>query len=126
MRLNRLIRRNRDDGERLVVQPPVDITETENAVVIELDMPGVQKDALSVELCGDQLVVRGVRKKDKIEEEYTSIYQERYADLEYRRTFELNTDVDKENISANYQNGVLKITLAKAKEAQPQKIEIST
>ena len=125
MKFPRLIKRNQGDNEKLVFQPAVDIIETDSSVILEIDMPGVQKDSLNVELIGDQLIVGAIRKTDALDDRYAVVYQERYHNLEYRRVFQLNAEVDKENISADYQNGVLKIILAKVRQAQPQKIEIS-
>lgn len=108
-----------------IVRPPVDIYETEKEVVLCIEMPGVGKDTLNVELQGSNLIIHGVKKKDNIEEKYNALYNERHIAAEYRREFQLNSEVDRQKIAANYQNGVLKVTLVKSQEAQPQKIAIS-
>ncbi|MBF0571714.1 MAG: Hsp20/alpha crystallin family protein [Candidatus Omnitrophica bacterium] len=108
-----------------IVRPPVDIYETDKEVVLCVEMPGVGKDTLNVEIQGSNLTINGIRKKDHIEEKYNAIYNERYTAVEYRREFQLNAEVDQHKITANYQNGVLKVTLVKSQEAQPQKIAIT-
>ena len=108
-----------------IVRPPVDIYETEKEVVLCIEMPGVSKETLNVELQGSNLTIHGLKKKDNIEEKYHALYNERHTAAEYRRDFQLNSEVDRQKITANYINGVLKVTLVKSQEAQPQKIAIS-
>jgi len=108
-----------------IVRPPVDIYETQKEVVLCIEMPGVGKETLNVELQGSNLTIHGLKKKDNIEEKYHALYNERHTAAEYRRDFQLNSEVDRQKITANYINGVLKVTLVKSQEAQPQKIVIS-
>ena len=108
-----------------IVRPPVDIYETEKEIVLCIEMPGVSKETLNVELQGSNLTIHGFKKKDNIEEKYHALYNERHTAAEYRREFQLNSEVDRQKITANYINGVLKVTLVKSQEAQPQKIAIS-
>jgi len=106
------------------VRPPVDIYETEKGIVLEVDMPGVNRNTLDVELHGDNLRIVGTKNKDQVSDKQAILYQERYPNIEYRREFQLNAEVDRQNIKANYQNGTLTINLVKSKEAQPKKINI--
>ena len=112
-------------GINHTVRPPVDIYETDREVILNIEMPGVSKDTLNVELQGNNLTIQGKRKKDNIEEKYNALYNERCTSAEYYREFQLNSEVDRQKIIANYLNGVLKVTLVKSHEALPQKIAIS-
>jgi len=122
--LEKFRRNNELQIDLQVVRPPVDIYETEKEIVLNLDMPGAGKETLNVELQGNNLTIHGFKKKDQIEEKYHVLYSERNTAVEYQRVFQLNSEVDREKISANYQNGVLKLVLVKSQEALPQKIAV--
>jgi HSP20 family protein len=85
----------------------------------------VDKSALDVNLNGNQLIIQARKKKDEISKEYKSLYQER-APVTYERRFEINTEIDRDSIEAEYKDGILKVTLAKSEAAQPRKITIKT
>lgn len=122
-----LLKKNLKNDERVkVIKPPVDISNKENQIILEVELPGVAKDTVIIELQNSTLSICARKAKDKVEKEYTAIYQERYTAVEYRREFEVNSEVDHKNIKANFDNGVLKISLSKSTEAQPKKIEISS
>lgn len=122
-----LLKKNLKNDERVkVIKPPVDISNKENQIILEVELPGVAKDTVIIELQNNTLSICARKAKDKVEKEYTAIYQERYTSVEYRREFEVNSEVDHKNIKANFDNGVLKISLSKSTEAQPKKIEISS
>ncbi len=122
-----LLKKNLKNDERVkVIKPPVDISNKENQIILEVELPGAAKDTVIIELQNSTLSICARKAKDKVEKEYTAIYQERYTAVEYRREFEVNSEVDHKNIKANFDNGVLKISLSKSTEAQPKKIEISS
>lgn len=105
----------------LRVKPVVDIYETNEAVIIRAEMPNVAKDDLRVQVNNRILHIQG--KKQSIPEQGEFIWRET-SDVIYERFFELQDDLDQENIKASYEAGILKITLPKKAEAQPKKIEI--
>jgi len=102
--------------------PYADIYETDDALAVVLEMPGVEKKDLNVALENDVLRVDG-----KIDfTKYTDmepVYAE-YNVGHYARSFALSNKVDQEKISANIEDGVLTLTLPKARHAQPRKIAI--
>ncbi len=119
------LKKNRATQDRVpVVRPAVDIYETDKAICLEVDIPGITKEDLTVEVRDNSLILKGVRRRDKVEEKADVIYQERYPEVEYRREFALSAEVDQQNIQAAYRNGTLTVTLIKKQEAQPQKIAI--
>jgi HSP20 family molecular chaperone IbpA len=122
--LNKLRNLTKDPQPERVLRPPVDISETQTEVVLEVDMPGVTKDSVSVEVDRNTLVISGKKQKDAAEEKFTALYRERYPEAEYRREFELNSELDRDRISASLNAGVLRVTLGKSQETQPRKIEI--
>jgi len=105
----------------LRVKPVVDIYETNEAVIIRAEMPNVAKDDLRVQVNNRILHIQG--KKQSTPEQGEFIWRET-SDVIYERFFELQDDLDQENIKASYEAGILKITLPKKAEAQPKKIEI--
>ncbi len=107
-------------------KPIADVYETSSSYVIQLEIPGVEKENISVEIKGKELVVSGERRfiKDVSSTSY-HIMERSYGP--FYRKFLLPEDVDTSKISANLQNGLLTITVLKLKKDKEQiKIEIST
>jgi HSP20 family protein len=104
------------------LRPPVTVYEADDHVVVELEMPGVEKDKIDVTVDRDELTVVGWRKGDEETGEY--LHRERPTGC-FRRSFVLGEDIDASRIAAAYENGVLKLTLAKAEAAKPKRITIS-
>jgi len=102
-------------------QPATDIAETAEAVVLRLDMPGVAKDDVDITIDKDMLSITG---KAQPEESGEAVYRETYVG-DFRRQFTLTADVDASDISASMKDGVLTVTVGKAKAAKPKKIKIA-
>lgn len=113
----------RTDGDRArgFVTPPANISATDNGYVVEVDMPGVDKEGLEVTVEGNELTIIGRRKSDLPEGE--ACYCES-PQADYRRVFELGPDVDTANVSAEMHQGVLKLRLPKSEKAKPKHIEV--
>lgn len=109
-------------SERFVT-PRASIFDTADAVVLELEMPGVGKDNVEITVDKDELTVLGRRSRPS-EPNIEVLHQERLL-LNFRRSFVLSERIDTGNISAAYENGVLRLTLPKSAEAKPRKISIS-
>ena len=104
------------------VLPPVDIFEDASGVTIMADLPGVSKDRLGVRVEGDSLVIEGAALPPETGE-MELLYGEVLSPF-YRRSFTLSRDLDPGKIEANLTNGVLKLTIAKAEQAKPRRIEV--
>ena len=102
--------------------PYADIYETDDALAVVMEMPGVEKKDLNIALENDVLKVDGRIDFAKYEN-MEPVYSE-YNVGHYARSFTLSNKVDRDKISANLEDGVLTLTLPKAKQAQPRKIEI--
>ena len=102
--------------------PYADIYETEEALCVVMEMPGVEKNDLNVALENDALRVDGQIDFSKYED-MEPVYTE-YNVGHYTRSFTLSNKIDQERISAQLDDGVLTPTLPKAKEAQPRRISI--
>ena len=103
--------------------PSTDIYETEDALTVVMEMPGVEKQDINVGLENDRLRVEGQIASSKYEG-LEPVYTE-YNVGHYARAFTLSSKIDQEKISAQVEDGVLTLTLPKVKEAQPRRITIS-
>ena len=105
-------------------QPPVDIYESSDAIVLVADMPGVTPDGLDVNLEADQLTVEGRVRPD----EYQGLkpLHVEYGVGGYFRRFTLGEHIDRDGIEAQLRNGVLELRLPKAERARTRKITVQT
>jgi len=108
-------------ADRPFVAPDVNIYETDDAFVLQADMPGVTKGGLEVTLEGNTLALVGRRREEVPRGEV--LYQESRS-TDYRRVFELDPAIDTEKISAEMHQGMLTLTLPKAARVKARKIEI--
>ena len=109
---------------RAVFRPWTDVCETENGVVIAVDMPGVGQDDVDITLEKRVLTIRGHRQR-KAPEGYRLAYAE-YEEGDYERVFSLSEEIDENNIKAGVVNGVLMLELPKVEPAKPKRIEVKT
>ena len=103
----------------------VDMYETDDEVVVETAVPGVKPEELDVQVTGHALTIKGERKEEKKEEKASYIYQERSYGS-FHRSVTLPTDVDVEKAKAEFQRGVLTLTLPKLETVKPKTIEVTT
>ena len=113
------------DGEHTNFAPAVDIEETEEAVVLSADLPGVDEKDIEITVHQGVLVLSGKREDTRDEESENSVYRERRYGSFFRR-FRLGSKVDPDAIVAAYKNGVLTVTLPKKEEAKPKQIPVAT
>ena len=102
--------------------PSADIYETDEALMVIMEMPGVEKNNVSIALENDVLRVEGQINFSNYEG-MEPIYTE-YNVGHYARGFTLSGKVDRDKISAQLDDGVLTLTLPKAKEAMPRRISV--
>jgi HSP20 family protein len=104
--------------------PAVDVYEDEHKVTLKLEVPGVNEQDLDVQVENNTLTIRGQRKFEKEEkEENFQRIERRYGS--FSRSFTLPNTIDTESVKASYENGILKIELAKREEAKPKQIKVS-
>ena len=102
--------------------PLTDIYETDQALTVVMEMAGVAKESVNVDLQNDVLRIEGqidFSKYKGMEPVYTE-----YNIGHYVRTFSLPSKIDREKIDAQFDDGVLTLTLPKVQEAQPRRIAI--
>jgi len=108
------------DNEEFVV-PPVNICETEEEIILDAEMPGVDKSRLDVSVNGDELIITGRRSK---EEGGGSLVWQEIPSSSYRRVFSLGDHINRNRIQAAFNNGILTLRLGKAEDLKPRKIEV--
>jgi HSP20 family protein len=104
--------------------PPVDIYEDEHDVVLNLEVPGIDEKDIDVRVDDRTLTIQGERKIEKEEKEENFRRVERQYGS-FTRSFTLPSSVDPGQVRADYNKGVLKITLAKKAEAKPKQIKVN-
>src|SRR5947207_11515142 len=127
-RMNRLFQQSYGDREEALTTstfaPAVDVYEDEHQVTLKIEVPGTDEKDIDVRVENNTLTVQGERKieKEEKEENYRRV-ERQYGS--FTRTFTLPQTVDSEKVSANYDKGVLKITLPKRAEAKPKQIKVN-
>jgi HSP20 family protein len=129
-RMNRLFedatqRRNRadadagDEFERADWTPAADIYETESGYLIAMDLPGIDRQALEIDVDENRLVVKGTRALDEAKQHRAERPRGKFL-----RTFSVPASVEQGKIAAEYKDGVLQIRLPKRSEQTSKKIDI--
>ncbi len=100
-----------------VFTPRVDVTEDNENLYVEADIPGVDKKDVKVSVVGDVLTISGEKKKES-RDENKNYYRLERTSGSFSRSFTLPSEIHNDKISAEFTNGVLKITLPKTEEAK--------
>ena len=115
----------KEDAERADVptmQPAVDVVEDAGGITLYADLPGVPKDKLNLRVDADALSIEG-----EVALPVPADMEASHVEVElprYQRTFTLGKELDSEKIRAEFQNGVLKLSIPKVEHAKPRKIEV--
>jgi len=105
-------------------RPAVDIYEAEDGVFITMDLPGVKKEEVAIEVKNNLLTIHGQRRVQ------TEIREERYYRREracgtFLRSFSLHSDIAPDKIKASFKNGVLTVQVPHPEEEKPKKIAVT-
>ena len=114
-----------DDGGWLagVTVPSLDLAETDNAVEVRMDIPGVKAKDIDIQLNGNMLTVTAQREEEKEEKGRTFHRVERQSGR-YSRSLMLPCQVAESEVAADYHDGVLSVTLPKTDESKAHKIKV--
>lgn len=107
----------------LLFNPPIDIYETAEGLVLYADLPGVSPEGLNLQVQDNRLSLYG---EVSIQNDDAQVVHEEYRIGNFLRSFILSDDVDHENITARLNNGVLRVELPRAARAEPRRIEVSS
>jgi len=102
--------------------PPIDVVENGQELIVYADMPGVERDGLTVEVEGDTLQIEG-RSTLSLPTAAKPVYAEQRS-VCYRRRFTLSGDLERDQIDAKLVNGVLTLHIPKADAAKPRRIKV--
>ena len=103
--------------------PSADIYESENALTVVLEMPGVSRDNVDVNIEDGVLTVEGRIDFSKYEG-LQPVYSE-YNVGPYRRTFQISSQIDQSGITAEMRDGIITLELPKAEAAKPRRVQVS-
>lgn len=101
--------------------PMTNVNETDKAFVLTMEMPGVEKKNIDVAVEDDRIVVTG-EKTEKVETE--GLLRREIRSEKFRRSFQIDSTIDRDQIKAKLESGVLKVTLPKKAETVGRKVNI--
>ena len=105
--------------------PAVDMYQTDNEIVVKAALPGIKAEEVQINITGDVLTLKGeVKQSEEVKEKAYHIHEQRWGAFE--RTLILPANVIADKAKADFENGILSITLPKAEEAKPKTITIKT
>jgi len=103
--------------------PPVDVFENEHGITLVADMPGVSRESLGIRVDGENLTLEATAASASPENMELIYGEARYA--AYRRQFTLSRELDTARIEAQLKDGVLQLTIPKAEDAKPRRIQVN-
>src|SRR4030095_15348598 len=103
--------------------PAVDVYEDDNAFVIKLELPEVNRDDVKVNLNENTLSISGERRVEN-DEKRENYHRVERSDGQFYRSFTLPPNVNPEDIGAQFKDGVLRLTIPKREDAKPKQIEV--
>ena len=104
--------------------PEIDVTEDDNNIILEADVPGLDKDNVELDLKDNVLTLKGT-KEIKREKEGKKFHRYERSTGSFSRSFVLPDNIKKEEIQAEFDKGVLKITVPKTQKEVPKSIKIN-
>jgi len=122
MNENTQVAASSDTDAKPALMPRVDVIEDKAGITLYADLPGVPKDKLGLHIEADTLTIEGevgLNMPEGMEPSHAEISLPRY-----RRVFTLSKELDSEKIAAEFEHGVLKLSIPKAEHLQPRKVEI--
>ena len=105
--------------------PAVDVAETDTAYQVKAELPGIRKEDLDVTVDDGVLTIKAEHNDNQEQTANGQLIRQERSYGTFARSLRLGANVDEETITAEYRDGVLHITLPKAKEVQPRKVEVS-
>jgi len=104
---------------------PVDLYETDEALVLEMAVPGLSADEIDISLEGNKLTIRGEHKPVE-DQGVRRYYLQEIPHGSFVRSFTLPVEINADEVKAEFKNGILRLTMPKAETARARRIPIST
>jgi HSP20 family protein len=105
------------------ISPSVDMFDKKDEIVVKAEIPGVEKENISISLSDNTITIKGEMKKEEEVKEEDYYYSERSYGS-FSRSLNLPAKVQAEKIKASFKNGILEIHLPKAEESKPKEVKI--
>ncbi len=102
----------------------VDIYEKDDTIIVDADMPGITKEDIQLDVEG-KFITLGYERKSEVEINEEQLYRKEKRYGKFERTFSMPFEIEPDNVSASYENGVLKLKLKKPQQRQKKQIAIS-
>jgi len=108
------------------VSPSIDVVETEHEVTLWADVPGLDRKDLDLSVTANVLTLKGEKKAPgKADKDRSRVFRDETWSGSFHRSLSLPDSVDPQQVSAEFKDGVLKVTLAKKPEHQPRQIAVA-
>ena len=117
-----VVRREPDEANAPALIPLVDVSEDETGITLLADLPGADRESLSIRVDGDTLTLEAPISLGE-PPEMEAVYAEVRA-ARWRRSFTLSRELDSESIEASLKDGLLTLRLPKQERARPRRIEV--
>ena len=106
-------------------QLPLDVSENDDAFIVCASLPGIKPEDLDISVQNNMLTIRGETKQEEARQgERWHLQERRFG--QFQRTIALPNNVDPNQVGAQFEDGVLKLTLPKTEEAKPRKISVKS
>ena len=112
-------------SEEMIWAPAIDVVEEEDKFSVKVELPGVKEEDVNVSIAGDTLTIEG-EKKAESEVKKKGYYYSEASYGSFSRSITIPSTIDTGKIEANYDKGILEISLPKAPEVKPKKITVAT
>ncbi|WP_027531830.1 Hsp20/alpha crystallin family protein [Bradyrhizobium sp. WSM3983] len=103
--------------------PNIEVTETDKAVEVTAEMPGLERKDVDISIEDDTLTIRGEKKVEEDQKDKNVQHSERIYGM-FMRVLQLPPGIDPSSVQATMSNGVLKVTIPKPAKSMPKKIEV--
>jgi HSP20 family protein len=124
-RLRRLFDEAQPFGARGRLIPAIDVAEDDGQYVVTVELPGIEKDDVTIEAQDNVLTIRGEKKSEREERKEHTRWTERCYGS-FSRSFTLPANAQADRVRASFKNGVLTIEIPKAEEKKPKVISIKS
>jgi HSP20 family protein len=103
----------------------LDVYETDDDLVVEASLPGVKPEEVDISIVGNTLIIKGEHEEKHEKQEEGKYYSRERRYGAFQRSMSLPVDVNADKAQATFEDGVLKLSLPKAEEAKPKRIEVA-
>jgi len=105
--------------------PRTNIRETDDAYVFTMEMPGLSREQVEVNIEGDTLIIKGEKSEKSEPADEKGLLRREYRATRFERTFGVGDSIDREQVRAKMENGILTVTLPKVAEKVGRKIDVA-